>query len=589
MEFLKIVSNKRELLKTVDNYRKWQLGGLIILMVFGTFAELVSLGMALPFLGAITAPEKVYNHELMQLFNSSLSITSAEEILKPITVLFVICSIIAGGIRLTLLSAQTYLGNAIGNDLGSLAFKNILNQPYILHLKRNSSEIVAALMIKINTVINYILIPIISILTSSLVAIAIIIFLLLVNLQITLIALVILGGLYVVIGVYSQKYIKSNGQNIAIGQSALTKIIQEGLGGIRDIILSNLQNIHYKHFYKVDRKLRRAHTMVTIMSGAPRPIIETAGLSFVAVAGYMMHVTYKSPETAIPILGVFALACQRLMPLLQQGYAGWSSILAGQEALREILVLTKKNPKISREELNYNHLELINSIHIRNVFFKYEQKSNWVLEKIDLKISKGERIGITGTTGSGKSTFIDIMMGLLTPNAGEVIIDDIVINDENRQRWQSQIVHVPQRIFLTDATIAENIAFGIEINQIEMDRVVNAAKNAQIDETIKSFNDGYHTTVGERGVRLSGGQLQRIGIARALYKKANVMILDEATSALDDQTESSVMRNIRNYNNTTIIMIAHRLSTLDNCDIVYRMDDGKLKIFNEYKSNVQNS
>ena len=223
-------------------------------------------------------------------------------------------------------------------------------------------------------------------------------------------------------------------------------------------------------------------------------------------------------------------------------------------------------------------------IQLNNLWFRYQKNTSWVLSKINLKIPKGSIIGFIGTTGSGKSTLLDIIMALLHPSKGSIEVDGVEINANNYRGWQSHIAHIPQTIYLSDTTIAENIAFGLPKDQIDYKRVVNMAQKAQIHETIQSLDKQYDTLVGERGVRLSGGQRQRIGIARALYKNADVLIFDEATSALDNVTEKAVMDAINEISKeVTILIVAHRLSTLKNCDLIVELENGKAHYKKELK------
>ena len=280
---------------------------------------------------------------------------------------------------------------------------------------------------------------------------------------------------------------------------------------------------------------------------------------------------------ALPVLGAMALGAQRILPILQLIYASASSLRAGFSSLKDILLLLE----IPSDENLINSprtlLPFKDKISIQDLRFKYEDSGPWILNGINLSIHKGDMIGVIGSTGSGKSTFIDILMGLLHQNDGKFLVDDTEITSANKFGWQSQLAHVPQSIFLIDGSIAENIALGVLTDEIDLNLVHESAKQAQIHNSIMSWDQKYDTVVGERGIRISGGQRQRIAIARALYKKASVIIFDEATSALDSETESSVMRSILELDqDLTIIIIAHRLSTLKGCTNIIELSDGKI-------------
>ena len=293
----------------------------------------------------------------------------------------------------------------------------------------------------------------------------------------------------------------------------------------------------------------------------------------ISILAFKLTNKQEGSSLAIPILGSLALAAQRMMPILQQIYNSWTTIKGSQEILKTVLNYLNLNiPYINKSKVQYK-LDFKKSIQLKNINYQYNSNSEVVLKDINLNIEKGTKIGITGITGSGKSTLIDIIMCLIIPQSGEIVVDDVIVTEKNRRNWQKNIAHVPLNIFLTDGSIAENIAFGLEPCNIDMQRVKDAAKNAQLLETIYAMKNGFNTIVGERGIRLSGGQRQRIGIARALYKNADIIIFDEATSALDYETEKEVMNSINLIkNNITIIIIAHRISTLKNCDHIIQLD-----------------
>ena len=286
-----------------------------------------------------------------------------------------------------------------------------------------------------------------------------------------------------------------------------------------------------------------------------------------------------SGTAVIPLLGALALGAQRLLPALQQVYSGWSSLASFTAAMQAVLAMLNQPlpPVMSIAE----PLSLLDGIQLRGIHFRYEREQPDVLRGVDLEIRSGERIGLIGSTGSGKSTTIDVLMGLLTPTAGMLLVDGKNLHDrehpERLESWRAAIAHVPQSIYLADVTIAENIAFGVPREKINLARVKEAASQAQIASFIEESLDGYDSFVGERGIRLSGGQRQRIGSARALYKKAKVLVLDEATSALDSATEQALMEAINQMSkHLTIVMVAHRLSTVQNCDRVIRLSEGSV-------------
>ena len=297
----------------------------------------------------------------------------------------------------------------------------------------------------------------------------------------------------------------------------------------------------------------------------------------IAILAYALSQQDGGVSTALPVLGALAIGAQRLLPALQQIYSAWAAIAGNHASLADIIVLLNQPLPGYLLKSAPAQLPFKNSICFDSVRFRYSNESPWVLDGINLTIPKGARVGFVGSTGSGKSTTLDILMGLLKPTEGQILVDDKPIKGNRLRAFQQNIAHVPQNIYLADTTLAENIAFGVPLDIIDLNRVRNAARQAQIADFIESNPSGYQAYVGEQGIRLSGGQLQRIGIARALYKQANVLIFDEATSALDNNTEKSVMDAIKGLNNDlTILLIAHRLTTVRNCDTIIELEKGRI-------------
>jgi ATP-binding cassette, subfamily B, bacterial PglK len=568
----------------ISNKRRKQLIGLGFLMLLGSTAEILSIGMVVPFLGALMSPEQVFIHPWAQPLVNYLNIKAPHQILLPLTVFFVLASLLSGIMRFILLWVQTRLGNSIGNDLGSEAFRRTLYQPYAVHVLRNSSEVVSVLMVKINTVIYFIIIPLLTLLTSVFIALTILIFMFWVQLEITLIALAGFGCIYICIVRTTKKRLIKNSQRVNTGQKNLTQIVQEGLGGIRDVLIDSLQETYSFLYCKTDRKVRRALSNIAIMGGAPRPLVEAFGMALLAFLAYTLTDRPGGVAVAIPMLGALALTSQRLMPLVQQVYASWTSMLGGQSSLIEIIHLLDQPIPALGDQSEMKSIIFQKKVCISDMNFRYTPEGSWVLRGINLQILRGSRIGFIGETGSGKSTLLDILMGLLTPSEGTLSVDGTVVSDENRRAWHALIAHVPQVIYLADVSVAENIAFGISREDIDLQRVREVAHQAQIGDTIESWKNGYNTFVGERGIRLSGGQRQRIGIARALYKNMDIIIFDEATSSLDDDTERMVMEAIDFLSKElTIVIVAHRISTLKNCDQVVEVNKGMITRIGTYR------
>ena len=397
--------------------------------------------------------------------------------------------------------------------------------------------------------------------------------------QFTLIAFSGFVLIYIVVIALTTSKLTSNGIRIAAEHTQVVKLLQEGLGGIRDILLDGTQELYCDLYRKSDLPLRRAQGTTVFISSSPRLGIEALGMLFISLMAYFLAQRPGGFAQSIPVIGILALGAQRLLPLLQQAYAAWSSIQSSRASVSDTLDFLDQPIPDYAEHLSEEPIPFQHDICLRNVSFRYASEEPWVLVDVDLTIPKGSRVGLIGTTGSGKSTLIDIVLSLLQPTKGVLAIDGNILTPENFRNWQQHIAHVPQAIFLADSSIEENIAFGIPIDEVDFERVQLAARRAKIEDFVESLPKKYQTSVGERGARLSGGQRQRIGIARALYKEADVLIFDEATSALDSDTERGVMEAIQDLSkDLTIIMIAHRLTTLASCTQIVEMESGRVKL-----------
>ena len=549
---------------------------MLVLTIFSSFAEVASLGAVLPFIGILTQPDKVFDSASMAPVVKVLGITSGAELVLPLTIAFAVAALVAGGLRLLLLWVSTRLGNSTGADLGIEVFRRTLYQPYSVHVARSSSEIISGIMQKVGTATS-VLLSVVNVVISAALFGSIMITLLVIDPMVAIVAALSFGSAYGIIAWLTRHRLVLNSQRIAHEQTMVVKALQEGLGAIRDVLLDGAQDVYCNIYRRAVIQLQRAVGENTFVSQAPRYAMEALGMALIAAFVLVLSNRPGGVAAALPILGMLALGAQRLLPLMQQLYGNWSVLAGNKAALIDVLCLLEQPLPSGVGQPEPAPLVLCEAISFDSVSFRYGTKGPWVLDSIDLVIPKGARVGFVGSTGSGKSTALDLLMGLLEPTKGEILVDGQPICPESHRAWQRTIAHVPQYIFLTDASIAENIAFGIPPDQIDFERVHKAASQARIDEFVLSRPEGYGAIVGERGVRLSGGQRQRIGIARALYKEANVLIFDEATSALDSGTELAVMAAIENLDrDLTVLIIAHRYTTLRGCDTIVQLDQGKI-------------
>ena len=572
------------LLAQLSKKRRSQLLLVSGLMMLSSLAEMLSLGAVVPFLAALAEPERIWNTDEAQALATLMNWQQPGDLVLPLCLTFAAAALIAGGVRLLALRSTIALANGIGSDLSIEVYRSTLYQPYAVHLQRKSSEAISAIANQVDQVVGMIN-GLLQLLTAGLVSLGIASLLVWLNPLITLAVALVVGGGYGLAMALSRRQLQRLGPAIVSDQSQLIRSLQEGLGAIRDVILDCNQSAYTALYGEADRRLRRHRGQGQFLALAPRYGMEAIGLVAIALAALSLVVGRAGFLGALPLLGALALGAQRLLPALQLIYGSWNRCRLNLPAL--VSVLGYLEQPVAQADLSPPSapLTLEREIRLHGVSFRYSEDGPWVLRDLDLRIGRGERIGIVGETGSGKSTLVDLLMGLLEPTAGTLLVDGKALEGNRLKAWRASIAHVPQSIFLADASIAENIAFGVPRDQIDRQRLENAAQQAQIAAFIASLPQGYATAVGERGVRLSGGQRQRIGIARALYKQASVLVLDEATSALDQYTEAELIKAINALSqNLTILMIAHRLSTLECCDRLVRVQQNSLDPMNSKHS-----
>ena len=556
-------------------------------MIFASFAEILSIGAVLPFLGILTAPSRIFAHPIAQPLIQALGLTESEQLLLPLTAAFGLAAILAGAMRLILLWFSTRLSFATGADLSISIYRRTLYQDYAVHVARNSSEVINGISTKTNGVIYSIIVPTLTLISSSIMLIMILVALLTVDPVIAVSAIGGFGVIYACIIRLTRKRLLVDSHRIARESTEVIKSLQEGLGGIRDVLIDGSQAAYCQIYRNADQPLRRAQGNGVFIAQGPRYAMEALGMLLIAVLAYTMVQQSNGIGKAIPVLGALALGAQRLLPVLQQAYASWSSIQGSQASLQDTLDLLDQPLPDYADQQVAKPLPFRQRITLEQLSFRYGPQAPLVLNNLNLSIPKGSRVGFIGVTGGGKSTLLDIVMGLLQPTKGMINIDDQPVTLANNRAWQAHIAHVPQAIFLTDGTIEENIAFGVPKDLINHERVRLAAQQAQIANIIETWPKQYKTFVGERGIRLSGGQRQRIGIARALYKQADVIIFDEATSALDSETEQAVMQAIEGLSkDLTLLITAHRLTTLKNCTQIVEIGAGGIKRSGTYQEIV---
>ena len=544
-------------------------------MLISSLTEIVGLGAVVPFLAVMTNPEKVFSIDFLQPVFNFLSISDPTALMLPVTLVFVFSVLLSGMVRILVIWWQARIAHGVGADLSLQIFERTLLQPYIVHISRNSSQIVSSVSTKVDQSVNLALLPILQLFSSAVVVIVIIATLMFIDAFITTLLAVGFGFIYFLIIVTTKKPLRENSVKISACTISSLKTLNEGLGGIREVLVDQTQDYFCEKFRSSEIDRRNALKTNQIIAQIPRYGVESMGIVFIAFTAYFLSASYDGVFGILPMLGVLAVGAQRLLPMVQLFYSSLSLIRGSQSVLSDVLDLLEQEVHQQSDSAFLTKFE--SAIEFDNVSFRYDINSPDVIKNLSVVIPKGVKFGVVGTTGSGKSTFLDLCLALLNPSRGKVLVDGKEINSENSLSWRSKVAHIPQNIYLSDATILENIAFGVPVNDIDIKLVEQVIKQSQLEDVVSRLHSGLMTKVGENGVMLSGGQRQRIGVARALYKRAEVLILDEATSALDAKTETALMNEISELSQgLTIISVAHREATLKGCDLIMRLENGSV-------------
>lgn len=569
----------KELYSLLELEQKRNLFKLQIMIILMSIFELIGIASIGPFMALVSNPNLVDTNDTLNYIYNFVGASSKNNFifLSGILVLFSLSISSLFSILTTWRLARFSIG--FGISLGNKLYDYYLKQNWIFHTTTTSAILTKQISTETNRVTSQILAQIMSANAKLVLVFFISISLIIYN------PLVAIGGLFIfVVGYFIiykivKKRLTRYSKKISSSATTRFRLMNEGFGGVKDILLSNRQENFIKKFKECGDTQAKAQAFISAVGQTPRYLMELLAFgSMILLVLVLLKQHGGVIEEVIPVLAVYALAGFKLLPALQQIYSSITSI-KGASASFELIktdLLKVKNIKNKNVE-KIESLDDFKEIKLENITFSYPNKKKPAIENIDLIIKKNTTIGLVGETGSGKSTTVDIILALLSPTNGFLKIDDTIIKDSNTKYWQKNIGYVPQAIFLSEGTISENIAFGIDNLDIDIEKVKKAVKLAHLEELVASLEDGLDTKVGERGVQLSGGQRQRIGIARALYNDAKVLVFDEATSALDGITEKIIMDAINELSgDRTIIIIAHRLTTVMKADVIYMFDKGKI-------------
>jgi ATP-binding cassette, subfamily B, bacterial PglK len=552
---------------------------LFFLMVVGAALETLGIGLVLPALILMVQADIASSYPILKPIISFLGYPSQSEIVIYGMMSLVLVYLIKNFFLGYLAWRQSKFIYGVQSDFSQFLFSGYLHQTWVQHIQRNSSELIRNAMNEVNVLVSSGLSAGLSLATELLVMFFIVILLIALEPVSALTALLGLGLFGWVFHKITSNYLKKYGAQRMYHDGLRIQHLQQGLNGLKDVKIlgreSAFSNVYKIHAKASANNARRAH----VISQIPRLLLEVLAISGITILILMMVLNDRAMEDVIPMIGLFGVAVFRVMPSVNRILLAVQGLRYGLPVIdvlyNEKLTLLKTQEH-NNDRVVIDSVPFENSITIKNVTYTYPNSNNSALQNISLTIPKGTAVGFIGESGSGKSTLIDLILGLLHPDKGEVLSDAINIED-NLRSWQNKIGYVPQNIYLTDDSLINNIAFGVPENDIDQAAVIRAAKLAQLHDFLSALPEGYNTKVGENGVRLSGGQIQRIGIARALYSDPPILVLDEATSALDNMNETSVMSAVSELNGIkTILIIAHRLTTLRDCSVIYELQKSRL-------------
>ena len=558
----------------VPQRRKRQGLLVVTLMLLGGFAELMTLGALVPLLALLASNGSSASNNRVGQVLLRFGINVADYSLPTVSLVFCGVAVLAGCIRILLSWAGQRYVYGIRNDVGVALYDRMLHQPYEFHVGINSSRLISSLQ-NVSSVATGVLMPLLQASVAIVIGLFVLGGLVMLSPFASLVAILGFGMIYGGLSLTAGRRLRRNARVIAGMAHQRLQTVQEGFGGIGDVLLDNTQAIYVRKFATIDRRLSNAQGANALIAVTPRFVAEAVGIILIVTLALILDRQPGGASASLPVLGALALGAQKLLPLMQQSYFGWASLLGSRSTFFDLVALLQHPVSVSASAEPLPALQ--SAVELNNVGFVYSSDQHFTLRNISLQIPKGSRVGFVGKTGSGKTTLLNLVMGLLEPGSGAILVDGQRLTPANKQSWQKQVAHVPQSIFLTDGSIAENIALGVPADDIDHDRLREVGEQAELAQFIDSLPRGYSTAVGERGVRLSGGQIQRIGLARALYKDARVLVLDEATSALDDATEANIIEAVQRLGRDyTVLMIAHRTTTLRECDIIYKLNSGIL-------------
>ena len=568
------------LLSREQRRRLLRLQGLIIIMSFAEIASVVSIG---PFMAVVGDIQRLHGDGLMARIFQATGLQSPEAFLTLLGAMVLMVLFISAMFSMYTTWRLSLYSASVGAELSSRLYRYYLHQPWLYHSGNSTSRLISNASQEVQRTTNKIISPSLRLNAKLVMVSTMTVALFIYHPGVAMVGLVIFAAAYLLLYKTVRRFLVANGRRVSRAQVKRFKLMTEGFGGIKDLLLLHRQGTFISRFEKASNNVARGQGVTQGLSEAPRYAIElVAFASIVLLVLYLLNRYEGNLGAILPALSIYALAGFKMLPAFQKIYSAISMIrgnLSAYYTIREDLMASRESQTDGAYETEGEivPLELEQGIVLQDVKFAYPGKKDRALNGLTLTIPANRMVGLVGASGSGKSTTVDLLLGLIQPDEGSVLIDGVPLTTENVRRWQASLGLVPQQIFLSDGSILNNVAFGVPPEEIDEAKALQALTMAQLDEMIEKLPEGVNTWVGERGVQLSGGQRQRIGIARALYQEARVLVLDEATSALDGITERKVMDDIQRLaGNMTIVLIAHRLTTVKDCDMIYILESGQV-------------
>ena len=571
----------KKLLFLLNPNERKNAGFLLIMIAIMALLDMIGVASILPFIAVLTNPSLIETNLILNTmfqFSKIFRVENSQQFIFALGLIVFLLLVFSLTFKAFTSYVQARFVLMCEYSIGRRLVEGYLHQPYSWFLGRHSAELGKTILSEVGLVIGLGLFQLMELLAKGIVAITLIILLIIVDPKLALIVGFTLAGIYLLIFYLVQEYLKRIGNKRLKNNELRFKTISEAFGAAKEVKVGGIEQTYIKSFSDSAKIFALTQASSQVVSQLPRYILEAIGFGgILLIILYIMSQTGNF-NTALPIISLYVFAGYRLLPALQQIYYAFTQLAFVRPSIVK-LTSDIKNLKPFNENQDKGVLSLNKTITLKNIYYEYPNASRTALKNINLSISSKSTVGLVGETGSGKTTTVDIILGLLEPQKGTLEVDGKVITKQNSRSWQRSIGYVPQHIYLSDDTVAANIAFGVEPQDINLAAVEKAAKIANLHKfLIEELPKQYQTTIGERGIRLSGGQRQRIGIARALYHNPNILILDEATSALDSQTEKAVMDAVNNLRkDITIIIIAHRLATIKKCDKVFLLEKGQIK------------